>query len=149
MVGGDEEGDGEKEVLYTAPADVQTFCAQTNVDALAVAIGNAHGNYRKQPALRFDILDAIRRSTATPLVLHGGSGISDAEFRNAIDHGISKINIATAAFNAMAKRLRDMLASGYHKDYHLLNEAMVSGAQDCISHHILVFNNVQPLDQIT
>ena len=82
--------------------DAKIFCDETGVDALAVAIGNAHGNYPVLPSLRFDVLDDINKTVDTPLVLHGGSGITDEMFRQSIMLGIRKVNIATASFNCLA-----------------------------------------------
>jgi fructose-bisphosphate aldolase class II len=99
-VGGDEGGslygscDSSK---FTDPSKATDFVTRTGIDALAVAIGNAHGKYRGEPKLDFPRLQAIQEQTGLPLVLHGGSGISDADFRKAISLGIHKINFYTQA----------------------------------------------------
>ncbi len=80
---------------YTTPAEAADFIAKTGVDALAVAIGTAHGAYKEKPCLDIKRLDKIREKVDTPLVLHGGSGLSDDDFRNTVKHGIAKINIFT------------------------------------------------------
>lgn len=98
-VGGDEGGalyGHADESLFTDPQLARDFVDRTGIDALAVAIGNAHGKYRGEPKLDFPRLDAIRQQAAIPLVLHGGSGISDADFRRAIELGIHK-SISTLA----------------------------------------------------
>jgi fructose-bisphosphate aldolase class II len=81
------------------------FVEATGVDALAVAIGTAHGAYKTKPQLDIERLKAIRAKLDTPLVLHGGSGLSDDDFRNTIKYGIAKVNIFTdlcvAGVNAM------------------------------------------------
>lgn len=82
-------------VLYTDPEQAGDFVNRTKVDALAVAVGSAHGAYRLPPKLDFDRIRAIRESTGIPLVLHGGSGLTGDDFRKAIEAGISKINIFT------------------------------------------------------
>lgn len=82
------------------PGESIRFARETGVTAMAVAIGNAHGIYKGAPQLRFDLLEKIRKGTSVPLVLHGGSGISEADFRRCISLGIRKINIATAIFMA-------------------------------------------------
>ena len=89
------------------PAMVERFAAETGVDFLAVAIGTAHGVYQGEPHLDLELLDAIRRRVEIPLVMHGGSGLSDAQFRSAIEHGIAKINVATELFMTSAKRIVD------------------------------------------
>jgi len=97
-VGGDEGGAlvGEPDPsLYTDPRQAAEFVETTRIDALAVAIGNAHGRYRGEPVLDFDRLAELRDAVPVPLVLHGGSGISDDDFRRAISLGIAKINYCT------------------------------------------------------
>lgn len=83
---------------FTQPEDVERFVAETGVDILAVAIGTAHGVYQGQPQLDLERLAEIRRRVPTPLVLHGGSGLSPDQFQAAIRCGIVKINVATDLF---------------------------------------------------
>ena len=95
---GDNEGEGRlanPSDYYTDPAIASDFVRNTGVDALAVAVGNAHGDYRFPPKLDFDRIAAIREAARIPLVLHGGSGLSDSDFREAVRRGICKINIFT------------------------------------------------------
>jgi fructose-bisphosphate aldolase class II/tagatose 1,6-diphosphate aldolase GatY/KbaY len=94
------------EAGYTSPDDAAQFVKQTNVDLLAVAIGTAHGFYKKQPRLDLDRLAAIRRAVNTPLVLHGGSGLSPQQWRDCIARGIVKINFATEIKDAFMSELR-------------------------------------------
>lgn len=102
-VGGSEDGSEQNGCVCTDPQEAERFCRETGVDALAVAIGNAHGNYRAAPQLRFDVLGEIARRVPTPLVLHGGTGITPADFQRCARTGIRKINIATASFDALAR----------------------------------------------
>ncbi len=81
--------------VYTDPEDARRFAQETGCDALAVAVGTAHGVYETPPVLSFDALRRIRDLCETPLVLHGGSGLSEADFRRCVEDGISKINIFT------------------------------------------------------
>ena len=95
---GDNEGAGRLEKpsdFYTDPAAAADFVRRTGVDALAVAVGNAHGDYKFPPKLDFERISAIREAAGIPLVLHGGSGLSDADFRQAVLCGVCKINIFT------------------------------------------------------
>lgn len=98
-------GGAEADVVATVQcADIDEsirFARETGVDALAVGIGNMHGVYKGAPELHFEVLEGIRRQVATPLVLHGGTGISEADFKKAISLGIRKINIATETFRAV------------------------------------------------
>ena len=95
---GDNEGAGKLENpsdYFTDPAVAADFVHKTGVNALAVAVGNAHGDYKFPPKLDFSRITAIREATGIPLVLHGGSGLSDDDFREAVRRGVCKINIFT------------------------------------------------------
>ena len=81
--------------LYTNPEQAKDFVERTGVDALAIAIGTVHGPYKKKPNLDINRLKVISDLIDTPLVLHGGSGLSDNDFKSTIENGISKINIFT------------------------------------------------------
>ncbi len=93
----------------TVPEEVSKFVEITNVDALAVAIGTAHGVYKKTPELRIDRLDEITAVCDKPLVLHGGSGTPADQMANAITHGITKINIYSDVLYALNKGLKNSL----------------------------------------
>ena len=95
---GDNEGAGKLENpsdYYTDPDVAKDFVEKTGADALAVAVGNAHGDYKFPPKLDFDRITEIAEKTGIPLVLHGGSGLSDYDFREAARRGVSKVNIFT------------------------------------------------------
>lgn len=95
---GDNEGKGKlanPADYYTDPDVAMDFVKKTGADALAVAVGNAHGDYKFPPKLDFDRITAIAEKTGLPLVLHGGSGLSDDDFREAARRGICKVNIFT------------------------------------------------------
>ena len=148
LVGGSEDGKEGHGIRCTDPADAEIFCRETGVDALAVAIGNAHGNYPTAPQLAFDVLAEIQKRVEIPLVLHGGSGISDADFRRAIKLGIVKVNIATASFNSLTRHAEAYLHTDGSHNYFSLNEAMVQGTYENVRHHIRVFNCKEDLGQI-
>lgn len=95
--------------MYTTPEEAQAYLEATDVDALAVAIGSAHGVYKKKPALNIERLKEIRKTVDVPLVLHGGSGLSDDDFRNTIREGIAKVNIFTDLCLAGEMGMRDGL----------------------------------------
>jgi len=95
---GDNEGSGKLENpsdFYTDPDMALDFVKRTGVDSLAVAVGNAHGDYKFPPKLDFERIGTISEKTSLPLVLHGGSGLSDDDFRVAVKRGICKVNIFT------------------------------------------------------
>ena len=95
-VGGGEDGlDDGYAANYTDPAQVGEYIERTGIDALAVAIGTAHGKYLRPPVLSIGLLARIRGISGVPLVLHGGSGLSDGDFTDAIQNGICKVNIYT------------------------------------------------------
>ena len=120
---GNNEGAGKlakPEDYFTDPGKAEDYAARTGIDALAVAVGNAHGEYKFPPKLDFGRIETIADRTGLPLVLHGGSGLSDADFRTAVEKGICKINIFTdldragkagaeTALRAGAKSLKGMI----------------------------------------
>lgn len=139
VVGGNE-GDSEEHIITcTDPETAKHFCKKTGIDALAVAIGNAHGNYPVLPQLRFDVLEEIHNLTDIPLVLHGGTGITAEMFRRAISLGIRKINIATASFDALTASAKEYLSDG--ENYFTLSEKMIQGVYHNVTKHINIFNN--------
>ncbi|MCL2162821.1 MAG: class II fructose-bisphosphate aldolase [Oscillospiraceae bacterium] len=91
----------------TNPQAVPRFVKETGLDALAVAIGTVHGFYKSEPQIDFLRLDAIRKATDIPLVLHGGTGLSEDEFRKCISMGMSKVNIGTEIKYVFSQALRD------------------------------------------
>lgn len=104
----DEPALEDPSAFYTDPVQAKEFVDKTHVDALAIAVGTAHGAYRFTPKLDFDRIVAIRQAIPeTPLVLHGGSGLSDEDFRRAIQCGIAKVNIFTDINVAGARAIRE------------------------------------------
>lgn len=111
-VGGQEQGmtvaSEADERLFTLVDEAVEFVKRTDCDCLAVAIGSVHGRFKGKPKLNFDLLRQLRQAVRVPLVLHGGSGISDEDFRRLGKEGISKINIYTQMLedsSAVLKRL--------------------------------------------
>lgn len=144
IIGGNEERHTLSEIQCTRPADVQEFCQQTKVDALAIAIGNAHGAYNLPPQLHYNVLEECAKLTDTPLVLHGGSGLLAQDFQKAISMGITKINIATASFDSIMQQIRDIDSLKVGKDgYFELNEKIVNGTYESVKKHIKIFNRVE------
>ena len=139
LVGGSEDGSCDHGIRCTDPDDAKIFTEQTGIDALAVAIGNAHGNYPVAPTLAFGVLEQIYNKVEIPLVLHGGSGITDKDFQKAISLGIRKVNIATASFNSLTKKVEAYIASTEKHNYFDLNVAMVEGTYENVKRHIQVF----------
>jgi len=96
--------------FYTKPEEAEIFAAQTNVDALAVAIGTVHGVYKGEPRLDFERLSEIRKRVDCYLVLHGGSGLSDDDFKKCIEYGINKVNIFTDLTLAINSQLPEFVS---------------------------------------
>jgi len=97
------------EEFYTRVEDAVRFADETGLDTLAISIGNVHGLYKGDPKLDFDRLKAIRDAVNIPLVLHGGSGIPDDDFRKAISLGICKINFYTGISQAAMARVHNFI----------------------------------------
>ena len=112
---GDNEGTGKLENpsdYYTDPDIAADFVKRTGIDSLAVAVGNAHGDYRFPPKLDFERIETISGRTGLPLVLHGGSGLSDSDFRTAVQKGVCKVNIFTDIDKAGKAGIEKGLAAG-------------------------------------
>lgn len=112
-IGGSEGGYGaDSSDIYTTVAEAKRFAEGTGVDALAVAIGTVHGHYRTAPKLSFERLRQISQAVDTPLVLHGGSGLSEQDFKMCIAEGVAKVNIFTDLTVAAERAMRDGLKDG-------------------------------------
>jgi fructose-bisphosphate aldolase class II len=97
---------GDRKIGFTDPDTVEYFVKETGVDFLAIAFGNAHGLYKGEPHLDLDLVAEIRKRVAVPLVMHGGTGISDAQFQGAIQAGISKVNYFTTIMYSAVENMR-------------------------------------------
>lgn len=139
-VGGAEGGgDDGHEAMYTNVEQAADFVNKTGVDALAVAIGTAHGEYKSKPKLDLERLEDISSRVEVPLVLHGGSGLSDEEFKNCIKKGISKINIFTDMSLAAVSRIKSEVAQKI--SYPELINATVEGIKDEVVKKIRLFGS--------
>lgn len=107
--GNDDDSRAFDTSLYTDPDQAAMFAQSTGVDALAVAVGTVHGVYQAKPKLDLERLRKIAAQTGLPLVLHGGSGLTDEDFKSAIDGGICKINYYTSMALNAAKHTQRML----------------------------------------
>lgn len=139
-VGEASKNDEEEENLYTTKEEAVKYVDDTGVDALAVSIGTAHGAYKKKPKLDLTRLREIRTALDTPLVLHGGSGLSDDDFRNAIAGGIAKMNIFTDLCLAGERGMRQTLDEG--KDYLTVRNEKVRSIKASIIKKLRLFGSV-------
>ena len=136
-VGNADTGDNETSDMYTTPEEAVAFVEATGVDALAVAIGTAHGAYKTKPKLDISRLSEIRAALPTPLVLHGGSGLSDDDFRNTIANGIAKVNIFTDLCQAGERVMRTAEGS-----YLQIRDAKVAAIKEVVMHKMELFGSV-------
>jgi len=139
--------EGENENIlgaYTDPEVARVFVNETGIDALAASFGTVHGIYKSRPNLDFDIISGIRKLSGIPVVMHGGSGISDSDFKKCIDCGVRKINYYTYAAKYAGDAIRDMVKdkTGNIYSHDILVEIrrnMVKTYKETIS----VFKNIQ------
>lgn len=139
-VGGSEDGSEDIAMRCTSPQQAKEFYEKTKVDALAIAIGNAHGFYKEAPCLRFDILEAVAAAVPVPLVLHGGTGIEPQDFIKCHQKGIRKINIATATFANVEKTVKAAYEKAEIKGYYDLQTAEIQGAYENALKHMKIFD---------
>lgn len=140
---GDNEGAGRLENpsdYFTDPDVAQDYVARTGVDSLAVAVGNAHGDYKFPPKLDFERIETIAGKCALPLVLHGGSGLSDSDFRTAVQKGICKINIFTDLDKAGKAGIQKALDAGAAKVTELI-PAEIEAMKETVRGKILLFGS--------
>ena len=126
--------------MYTTPEEAKAYLEATGVDALAVAIGSAHGVYKKKPMLNIERLKEISSAVKVPLVLHGGSGLSDDDFKNTIRNGIAKVNIFTDLCLAGERAMKD----GEEKKLGYLEtrNLKVEYIKEAVKHKIALFGSV-------
>lgn len=138
-VPGVEGEDAERhpgEVVYTTVDEAITYHEATGIDFLAVSIGTVHGRMKGEPKLDFNRLDEINRALQIPLVIHGGTGLSDEQFRRLIDNGVTKINYYTALSDAAGLCIKDnssaISAAGYTGLVKGIASAIQQEAERCI-----------------
>lgn len=124
---------------YTTVEEAKHFLAETGVDALAIAIGTAHGAYKAKPCLDIERLKQIRAAVDTPLVLHGGSGLSDDDFRNTVREGVAKVNIFTDLCLAGEAASRQALAE--NKGYLEMRNAKVAAIKQAVMTKMKLFGS--------
>jgi len=139
-VPGEEGEDAERhpgEVIYTAPEEAAGFAAATGVDCLAVSVGTVHGRMRGEPQIDFARLAEIAEAVALPLVIHGGTGLSEDDYARLIASGVTKINYYTALADAAAQAMRAAAASdsraGYTRLTHQVRDAVRQEAERVIA----------------
>ncbi len=127
--------------VFTDVEESARFIARTGTDALAIAIGNLHGRYTATPRLNIARLREIHARNAVPLVLHGGSGTSEEDFKACIRNGICKINVATAIQIAAAEAVAEYLARGGSPGYIGIKQRIIEASQRAVAEHIRLFES--------
>jgi ketose-bisphosphate aldolase len=129
---------GARRLGFTDTAAVENFVRQTSVDFLAVAFGNAHGIYKGEPKLDLELLREIRGRVPIPLVMHGGSGLDDQQYRDVVAAGIAKINYFTGIMSSATERMVEM-ATVENPSMMAMTAEMKSAYVDICSHYFDVF----------
>lgn len=141
--------DGGKQIkpedLYTDPKKAREYVERTEIDALAVAYGTAHGIYLKKPVIDFNRLGEIKTAVDIPLVMHGGSGLDEVEYKKSIELGINKINYYSCMANNVAIKIKDRLDEmqklGKTYYYHDINQWAIEFVKDEVRSVMRIFNS--------
>lgn len=142
-IGEGEEGEAT-EGCYTDPEQAEQFVEATGIDALACSFGTVHGLYLTEPKLDFDRISRIRTRIGLPIVMHGGSGVSDQDFHKCIENGVRKINYYTylAKAGGMHVKEKAMETEGY-VFYHDVTLWGIEAMKQDVLHTIKVFSNLE------
>lgn len=130
------------ESYYTDKYEAKLFVEKTGIDALAIAFGTAHGFYKSQPKLSFEVVSEVRSTTRLPLVMHGGSGVSEEGFKKAIESGIRKINYYSYMSMAGYIAVEDLIKTNSTKYLHDLEYAAMKAMKEDVKKAIKVFSNL-------
>lgn len=132
-------GQGQ-DMVYTQPDEAKRFVEATGVNALAIAVGSAHGFYKETPKLQLDLISEINAVTSAALVLHGSSGIPHEQVQAAIRNGITKVNLATEIKNIFMKKLQEILANTQEIDLRKVFPKATAAATGLVSEKLEVIN---------
>lgn len=150
-VAGVEGEDAERhpgEVVYTSPDEAERFVQETGVDFLAVSIGTVHGRMRGAPQLDFERLAAINARLTIPLVIHGGTGLSDDQFRRLVDNGVAKINYYTALADTAGEAIRTNARDPSNKSYTNLTRGIQTAIQAEVERCIALWGGTRRADDV-
>ena len=134
-------GQDDNKLGFTEPDEAKKFVRETKTDALAVAIGSAHGFYKQTPKLDLERLKQIHEAVDIPLVLHGGSGIPAEQLKAAIKNGISKINVATETKNAFMKSLAEEMKENAEIDLRKVFPKGIEAVKKLIGEKLKIVGN--------
>ncbi|MCM3729801.1 class II fructose-1,6-bisphosphate aldolase [Neobacillus cucumis] len=139
----------ENDVILPSAEEAIEFWNHTNVDALAVAVGTAHGMYKIEPKIKFDVISKISNSIPVPLVLHGGSGVPEQDIQKAINCGISKINVNTENQVAFSNAVRQIINNNDDiQDSRLFLRVGRDAVKEMVRSKIRLFSSANKTDAI-
>jgi ketose-bisphosphate aldolase len=141
-------GQSHEKEGFTKPGEAKKFVDETGIDALAVAIGSAHGFYKKEPNLDLELLSEIDEVTDCALVLHGGSGIPNNQLQEGIKRGIRKINVATEIKDTFMKTLQKVLSGSDEIDLRKVFPAATDRVTELVKEKLAVIREVRPNNNI-
>ena len=139
---GEVHTDMKAEDYYTKPDEAAAFCKATGIDALAIAFGTSHGFYSAQPKLDFNVVKNCAEATGLPLVMHGGSGVSEEGFKKAIANGIRKINYYSYMSKAGFMAAKDTIEQGKTSYLHDVEFAAMHAMKEDVKKAIKIFANL-------
>ena len=135
----DTQQESPEDIPYTDVTEAQRFISATNVDALAIAVGTAHGIYKSEPHINFDVIREIASITDIPLVMHGATGVSDSAIQQSITLGIRKINYFSGLLQTAMDEVRSYNATS--NDYHSFKNTLSAQWQKVITEQMKLFAN--------
>lgn len=137
---GVEEDISHSHSVHAGYADSLTFVSQTGIDAFAPAIGTAHGVYKGEPHIEFSLVERLANAVSCPIVIHGGTGLSEETFRRLIKNGAAKINVSTALKHAYVEGIAQYLSDNPGRtDPLVLDEAAFLSVKETVRRHIHMF----------
>lgn len=145
-IGGTEEGISvsEDDKIYTRPEDALTFVQETNVDALAIAIGTNHGQFKSKTDIKIPLLKEIHQTVTVPLVVHGGTGVKEADYPELINNGIRKFNVGTELLVNWTQEAKDSFGkTAVNKSLRYNVIPANQKVKEIVKHKIGLFMNLQ------
>lgn len=141
-IGGTEEGFSVKEGNYTRPEDAEKFLSECDVDALAVGVGTHHGQFKSKTQLNFPLIEELHSKISTPMVIHGGTGVDEADYPRLTKNGIRKFNVGTQLLVAWTEKAKEMFGktevnNSLRNNIIPCNEAV----KEIVKHKIKLFMN--------
>ena len=131
----------DNEYYYTKASEAEIFVKETGVDALAIAFGTQHGFYKEKPELKIDVIKNVKKLVNIPLVMHGGSGLSEEQFKKCIDAGIRKINYYSYMSKAGYDAAKKVIESNKTNYMHDVEYASYKAMKEDLLKTIKIFNN--------